>query len=193
MILTIFQSDFAESEESISSCKKREGELLEFTQRLTETNATLQVGYLPLPFIPHLTINIKLCPWTNRSERWNISDSRIDSDEARPSKGAVVLWKRCYLSLTEIVGKWVFALEAKQIRIFYQEDRRKCSSHTCHSPVRIDHLKSEVGGDSRGAFLTLKLRPRSGNGIGWHTGVTGRREADQVAGLWFSSTLTIVH
>ena len=50
MILTIFQSDFAESEESISSCKKREGELLEFTQRLTETNATLQVGYLPLPF-----------------------------------------------------------------------------------------------------------------------------------------------
>jgi len=36
------ESDFAESEESISSCKKREGELLEFTQRLTETNATLQ-------------------------------------------------------------------------------------------------------------------------------------------------------
>ena len=59
MILTIFQSDFAESEESISSCKKREGELLEFTQRLTETNATLQVGYLPLPFVPHLTLNIK--------------------------------------------------------------------------------------------------------------------------------------
>lgn len=69
MILTIFQSDFAESEESISSCKKREGELLEFTQRLTETNATLQVGYLLLAFVPQLTINIKLCPLTNRSER----------------------------------------------------------------------------------------------------------------------------
>ena len=91
------------------------------------------------------------------------------------------------------VRKWGFAIEANQIRIFYREDRRKCSSHTCHSPVRIDHLKSEVGGDSRGAFLTLKLRPRSGNGIGWHTGVTGRREADQVAGLWFSSALTVVH
>ena len=45
------QSDFAESEESASWCKKREAELLEFTQRLTETNANLQVGSLQILFV----------------------------------------------------------------------------------------------------------------------------------------------